>query len=89
MFGKDQEELLDTLSTMRDEALRKSCFNHAEANRELRGMIQTDRRFDGYDPERLVSQVEDCAKHCKRLDLDDPVLKRGGEPRPKTRRGLW
>jgi hypothetical protein len=89
MFGKDESEKLATLGAMQGEALRQANFHHGKAREQLVSRIKIDRRFDDLDAERLADQVFDCSQSGKRLDLNDPFLQPGGQPRPKARRGLW
>jgi hypothetical protein len=85
MFGKDQRDLAVTLTRMADLAREKSNFNQTEAKEKMREWLQTDRRFDSFDPTALIERVHLCRYNGAVLDLDDPQL-RGGEPRPGDRR---
>jgi hypothetical protein len=85
MFGKDQRDLTATLSEMEYFARQKSNFNQVEAKQRMVEWLAHDRRFDAYDPQRLVERVQLSKNNGAVLDLDDPQLKRGGEPRPLDR----
>src|SRR4051812_15682879 len=89
MFGNHQNDLVAALRQMQQEALERAKFNHADARNQLVAMVKNDRRLDGYDPERFVDHVRECSESGRRLDWDDPSLKRGGQPRPQNRRGMW
>jgi hypothetical protein len=86
MFGKDQRDLAVTLTRMADLAREKTNFNQNEAKQKMAEWLQTDRRFDDYDPERLIERVNQCRYNGAVLDLSDPQLQRGGQPRPLDRR---
>ena len=89
MFGTDDGDLVRTLGAMHTEAYNRANANKVEAHRHLIDMIQIDRRFDNLDPERLADAVRTCGETGRQLDFTDPLLKRGGQPRPQARRGLW
>ena len=85
MYDRDQRSLVTTLNQMADLAVQKTNFNQTEAKQKMAEWLQHDRRFDSYDPARLIERVQDCKYRGATLDLDDPQLKRGGEPRPLDR----
>jgi len=86
MFGKDQRDLTATLSEMEYWARQKSNFNQTEARQRMAEWLQQDRRFDGFDHSRLVERVQLSKSNGAVLDLDDPQLLKGGQPRPLDRR---
>jgi hypothetical protein len=85
MFRNDPRDLAATLSEMEYRARQLSNFNQIEAKEKMTTWIQNDRRFDGYDPQRLAERAQASKYNGASLDLDDPQLKRGGEPRPLDR----
>jgi hypothetical protein len=89
MFGDSNADLISTLGTMQAEALRRCNFNQSEVHGEVAAMVRNDRRFDAYDPDRLVEKAWKVRNSGGRLDLDDPYIRRGGQPRPENRRGIW
>ena len=86
MFGKDERDLAVTLTRMADLARERCNFNQNEAKTRMAEWLQHDRRFDGYDPARLVERVNQSRYNGAVLDLTDPQLQRGGQPRPGDRR---
>jgi hypothetical protein len=64
-------------------AIQKANYNQIEAREILKSYVQMDRRFDSFDPDRLVERIHE-AKSCGRtMDLaEDTYLRRGGEKRP-------
>ena len=85
MFEKDQRSLAATLSEMEYLSRIKSNFNQVEAASKMAEWLKNDRRFDGYDTGRLIDRVRDAKYRGATLDLDDPQLQKGGEPRPLDR----
>jgi hypothetical protein len=85
MFSNDRNDLILTLSQMHDLALRKSNFNQAKAKEDMREFMSHDRRLDGFDQDRLIDHVHRTKYNGAHLDLDDPQLKKGGQPRPLDR----
>ena len=85
MFGRTQNDLAKTLSEMEYQARQTTNFNQPEAAQKMREWLANDRRFDGYDPGRLIDRVRDAKYRGATLDLDDPQLQKGGEPRPLDR----
>jgi hypothetical protein len=80
--GDTEKDLCATLSQMHKTAIERCKFNQVEAKEILRGYVQTDRRFDQFDPDRLVERIHECRSNGRTADLfDDPWL-RGGEKRP-------
>jgi len=85
MFGNDPNSLTKTLGEMASTALRQCNSNQTEAKVQMTLWLANDRRFDAYDPYRLVNRVNDCWSNGAHLDLDDPQLLKGGQPRPLDR----
>ena len=83
MYGNDERDLCATLSQMHRTAIERANFNQVEAREILKGYVEMDRRFDAFDPDRLVERIHE-AKSCGRtMDLtEDTYLRRGGEKRP-------
>ena len=86
MYGKDERDLAVTLTRMADLARERSNFNQLEAKQKMAEWLQTDRRFDSYDPARLIERVHAARYSGAVLELDDPQLLKGGQPRPLDRR---
>ena len=83
MYGNDERDLCASLSEMHKVAIQKANYNQIEAREILKGYVQTDRRFDQFDPDRLAQRIEECRSNGRTADLlDDPYLRRGGEKRP-------
>jgi hypothetical protein len=86
MFGPEDRDKLEALSAMARVSVDKCFGNKLEARERMKEWLSYDRRFENYDPERLVDRVMLCRSNGGRLSLDDPELMRGGAPRPLTRR---
>jgi hypothetical protein len=86
MHGNDPRDLCATLASMEKEARVASNFNQIDARERFREYLSNDRRFTGYDPDRLIERVMLCRSNGAVLDLDDPQL-RGLEARPLDRSG--
>jgi hypothetical protein len=57
MFGNDAKDLACALSEM-ERIDRDRCHgNQVEAKQVMAGWVAADRRFDGYDPQRLIDRV--------------------------------
>ena len=81
MYGNKPENLQATLSRMIQEAhIRNHCDRNA-ANRDVRAMLDTDRRFDQFDRDRLLAKANEAGSCGGRLDWHDPFIY-GGNPRP-------
>jgi hypothetical protein len=65
MYGHDEKDLCASLSEMHRVATQRANFNQVEAKEILRGYVQADRRFDQFDPDRLIERVHE-AKSCGR-----------------------
>jgi hypothetical protein len=78
MFGDSARDLANFLTLAERDAINRCRFNQAEALRELARVINQDRRFDDYDPDRLAQRVSDCRHSGRVLDLSDPELRPGG-----------
>ena len=81
MFGKDHSDLTRTVGAMQSEAFQRCKANRYETRDLMVEMIRNDRRLDGYDAERVATRVQECGQYGKRLDWDDPFLKKGGQSR--------
>src|SRR5215204_5472587 len=84
MFERDERDLCITLSEMERRSRIATNFDQPAALEKMKTYLAADRRFDGYDKDRLVKRVQECRSAGATLDLSDPVL-RGGEPRPGGR----
>jgi hypothetical protein len=86
MFGTDPRDLARTLSQMESQARQASNFSQTETKQKMAEWLSHDRRFDAYDPQRLIERVQLSKYNGAVLELDDPQLLKGGEPRPLDRR---
>ena len=86
MYGTDLRDMTRTLSEMEYEARQKTNFNKVEAAQKMAEWLSHDRRFDAYDPQRLIERVQLHKYNGAVLELDDPQLLKGGQPRPLDRR---
>ena len=66
-------------------AKQRSNFDQNEAKRQMVEWLGQDRRFDNFDHGRLVDRVRLCTSNGAQLDLTDPQLQKGGQPRPLDR----
>ena len=85
MFDRDKKDLAATLNWMESQARERTQFNQPEARKKMAEFLANDRRFDGYDPAKLIDRVHQCKSYGAVLDLEDPALLKGGSPRPLSR----
>ncbi len=85
MFGTDPKDLARTLGEMENTARVRSNFNQIEAKEKFREFLANDKRFGGFDTDRLINRVSECRSIGAVLDLDDPYLQKNGEKRPLSR----
>jgi hypothetical protein len=85
MFELDEKDLSVTLREMERESRIRSNFDQGAARQKMAQWLSQDRRFDGFDKNRLVERVTECRQSGGVLDLTDPTL-RGGPPRVGDRR---
>ena len=86
MFGTDPRDLVRTLSEMESLARQKTNFSQTEAKQKMVEWLAHDRRFDAYDAQRLIERVQLFKHNGVVLEMDDPQLLKGGQPRPLDRR---
>ncbi len=83
MFDSNERDLCATLSQMHRTAIERSNFDQNQAKHVMRQYLQADRRFDQFDPDRLIERVQEARSNGRTMDLaDDPYLRKGGEKRP-------
>ena len=70
---------------MEMEAKQRCNFNQAEARERMAHWISQDRRFDGYDADRLVERVQRCRSNGAVFDIEAPEFEKGGQKRPLDR----
>jgi hypothetical protein len=87
MFDENHRDMEITLRQMQRNALAKSQANQSEAKQVMAKWITNDSRFAGFDAQKLTEAAHEQWAHGAQLDLDDPALKRGGQPRPIPLRG--
>jgi hypothetical protein len=85
MFDNDTRGKLQTLSEMERVSRIRTNFNQEQARQVFKSYVAADRRFDEYDPDKLVQYVQHSLGHGAVIDLTDPRL-RGQEARPLERR---
>ena len=81
MHSADDRDRLATLGSMARLAVDRCFGNKVEAKEQIKEWISYDRRFEGYDRDRLADQVMLNRSNGAAIDLDDPYL-RGGQKRP-------
>jgi hypothetical protein len=74
MFSNSERDMQETLAKLHRHTLDRCNGNQVEAQQKMTELVQQDRRFDGYQPDRLVSRVQECWGHGAKLDLEDPSL---------------
>jgi hypothetical protein len=82
MFGRDDRNMAATLQEMHRVSLWRTNSNQGEARELFRNYLKDDRRFEGYDKDRLMDAVTRCRSNGAALDLQDPYLFKGGQKRP-------
>jgi hypothetical protein len=83
MFDDSEKDLCATLTQMHKIAVERANYNQVEAREILKRYVETDRRFDSFDPDRLAQRIEECRSNGRTADLlEDTYLRRGGEKRP-------
>ena len=82
MFGTDDADLMATLKLMAHDSYNRSCGNKVDAAQSMKSWISHDARFADYDPERLVTHFQERTGCGGKVELDDPFLRKGGQPRP-------
>ncbi len=86
MYGNDERDLCATLSEMHRVAIQRAHWDQTAAKQIMRDYLQVDRRFDQFDPDRLIERIHEARSSGRTMDLaDDPWLRRGGQKRP----GAW
>jgi hypothetical protein len=86
MYGNTAENLQNTLSQMIQESWAESNCSMDATYQLTRQKLDYDRRFDGFDKQRLVDKAKEVGASGGKLDLTDPYL-RGGDKRPLSDRG--
>jgi hypothetical protein len=86
MYGTDAEDLQNTLSRMIQESWAESNCSMDECYKLTRQKLDYDRRFDGFQKDRLVNKAKEAGSCGGKLDLTDPWLY-GGDKRPLSDRG--
>jgi hypothetical protein len=88
MYGPDEKDMLAALGSMARTSVDRCWGNKIEARERMKQWLSYDRRFEGYDPDRLVDRVMLARSNAAIVELDDPELIRGGSPRP-LQRSKW
>jgi hypothetical protein len=88
MFDDDIRDLSSTLSEMQRRALDRCKFDQIEAKVRVKKWVSQDRRFDAFDPEKLVQKVYECRASGSVLNLDDGGLRKGGSPTLRNKPGI-
>lgn len=84
IFGTNPENLQATLSRLINESYAATNCSMEETYRRTREMLDWDRRFDGFDKERLVARAREVGASGGQLDWSDPFLF-GQDKRPLSR----
>jgi hypothetical protein len=87
MHGRDEKDMLAALGSMARTSVDRCFGNKVEARERMKEWLAYDRRFEGYDPDRLVDRVMLSRSNGAVVELDDPALMRGGTRRPLDRSG--
>lgn len=88
MYGNSQRDLMLTLNSMAEAALRRNWNNRLQAREDMAHAIKNDRRFDRFDPSVLARRHEEARNCGAILHLGDPRL-RGLPARPLERDQSW
>jgi hypothetical protein len=84
MFGTDDRDKLRALSEMARTSVDRCWGNKVEAKERMKEWLSYDRRFEGFDPDKLVDRVMLARSNGAIVELYDPEL-RGLPPRPLSR----
>jgi hypothetical protein len=82
MFKNDPVHIAQTLTHMDAIARRQTNFDQSAAKEVMKQFMARDRRFDGYDHQRVVDRVFEAKQSGAVFDVDDPYLRKGGQKRP-------
>ena len=80
-FDNNSRDLAATLSAMEQRSREMTNFNQPAARQKMTEWVSNDRRFDSYDPDKLVDRVAHCKAYGARLDLDAVAEWFGGRDR--------
>jgi hypothetical protein len=69
MYERNQPDILATLGQMVQLAHRRANYNQNEVKEKLREYVQTDRRFKGYDLDRLVDPLRNVDSRARSSTL--------------------
>ncbi len=87
MHGTDERDLLTTLASMERLSRQRSNFDTTAARETFKHWLDSDRRFDGFDKDRLIARVQECRASGAVCDLSDPRLR--GQPARPLERSHW
>jgi hypothetical protein len=87
MFDDKPNDKIATLAEMRRVARARTNFSETDANRLMGQYMAQDVRFREFDHAKVIDRVNRCMSNGARFDIDDPELKRGGQPRPLALKG--
>ncbi len=82
MFGSDERDLCATLAEMRRTAIQRAHWDQNAAAKIMKGYLAADRRFDAFDPDRLIQKTEEARSRGRTMELSDPWLQKNGVKRP-------
>jgi hypothetical protein len=82
MYGDSEDDLKQTLKMMAHDSFNRACGNKLDQAASMKSWISNDPRFAQYDPERLVTHFQERTSCGGKVELDDPFLRKGGQPRP-------
>lgn len=78
----DKPPIAATLTQMERQARERSNFNQVAAKQRMIEWVRQDRRFDDLEAERVVDRVQHCRQSGAVFDVNDPALRKCGQPRP-------
>ncbi len=81
IFSDDDRGKRKTLAYLVQETHNGCNGNKIEAAQQMVKALESDGRFAKYDADRLVARIQECGGSGAQLDLEDPALMRGGQPR--------
>ena len=85
MFETKPQDLAITLTQMERQSRERYKLRSSGSENQMAEWISQDRRFDAFDPMRLVERVQHCRSNGAVFDVEDPSLRKGGQKRPLDR----
>jgi len=89
MYDPNEKDMLAALGSMARTSVDRCWGNKVEARQKMKEWLAYDRRFERYDPDKLVDRVMLSRSNGAVVELfDGPELVKGGSPRP-LQRSKW